>query len=90
MSLSLLSPEEWANRCLKDGEFRLASRHWDGGVRLKIGGETLELFLSDGVKSTTNKNPDGMIEVSGLPEVWGEIFRAIPRRFHNDASQYEL
>ena len=84
MSLSLLSSEEWANRCLKDGEFRLASRHWDGGVRLRIGGETLELFLSDGVKSTTNKNPNGMIEVSGLPEVWGEVFRAIPRRFHND------
>ena len=36
MSLSLLSKEEWANRCLNDGEFRLASRHWDGGVRFNL------------------------------------------------------
>ena len=84
VSLSLLSKEEWANRCLNDGEFRLASRHWDGGVRLNIGDETLELFLADGEQSTVDKNPSGMIEVSGVAAVWEEVLRANPKRFHND------
>lgn len=84
VSLSLLSNKEWANRCLNDGEFQLASRHWDGGVRLNIGDETLELFLVDGEQSPVNKNPSGMIEVSGLAAVWEDVLRIHPKRFHND------
>ena len=84
MPLSLPSADDWSKRCLNDGEFRLASRHWNGGVRLNIGDKTLELFLSEGAKSTTNKNPGGMIEITGSGRVWKKVIAANPERFHND------
>jgi len=84
MPLSLPSSDDWAKRCLSDGEFRLASRHWNGGLRLNIGDMTLELFLAEGAKSTTDENPGGMIEISGSGEVWEKVVAANPERFHND------
>ncbi len=84
MPLSLPSADDWSKRCLNDGEFRLASRHWNGGVRLNIGDKTLELFLAEGTKSATDENPSGMIEISGSGEVWEKVTAANPERFHND------
>jgi pimeloyl-ACP methyl ester carboxylesterase len=45
---------------------------------------TLELFLAEGAKSTTDENPGGMIEISGSGEVWEKVVAANPERFHND------
>jgi pimeloyl-ACP methyl ester carboxylesterase len=84
MPLFLPSSDDWANRCLNDGEFQLASRHWGGGVRLDIGDETLELLLTNGAKSAIDDNPGGMIEISGSVEVWEKVLEANPERFHND------
>jgi hypothetical protein len=84
MPLSLPSSADWATRCLNDGEFRQASRHWGGGVRLSIGEETLEFFLADGVNSMTDENPCGMIEIEGPADVWEKVLVANPERFHND------
>jgi len=84
MPLFLPSSDDWANRCLNDGEFQLASRHWDGGVRLDVGDETLELSLTNGAKSATDDNAGGMIEISGSVEVWEKVLEANPERFHND------
>lgn len=78
------SSEDWVKKCLGDGEFKLASRHWSGGIRLKVDDEVLELFLSNGMRSSTDDHPEGMIEVSGSGDVWGKVLAANPERFHND------
>ena len=43
--------EQEAADCAADGEFQQAARHWNGGIRLEVGGETLEIALDDGAVS---------------------------------------
>jgi pimeloyl-ACP methyl ester carboxylesterase len=84
MPSPLQSTESWKKKCLTDGEFQMATRHWNGGIRLKIGSEERELFLVDGNISEINENPGGMIEISGSDLVWAKVLSANPKRFYND------
>ncbi len=84
MSISLPEQSDWSAMCQGDGEFRLACRHWNGGVRLIIGDRTLELFFDDGSAALSNEHPDGVIEFSGEREVWAKVLSEHPPRFHND------
>ena len=52
MSLEhLVSEEELAELCNKDGEFGIASRFWSGGLRLVMGEKELAISIEDGVAS---------------------------------------
>lgn len=84
MSLSLPTSTEWKERCRNDGEFQLAARHWDGGLRLNIGDTVLELFLNDGDLADSTDSADKVLEFSGDTAVWEKVLAAIPERFHND------
>ena len=86
MTTTLTLPDEdtWAKACYEDGEFRLAARHWNGGIRLAIGSTVLELLLENGAPATANVNPSGVLEIAGDDAVWQKVLAATPPRFHND------
>ncbi len=81
----LVSNEEWASRCNKDGEFRIAARFWNGGLKLVMDDRTLALSLSDGVASAaTPTSAEGVIQLSATNQLWGPLLSKVPPRFQND------
>lgn len=83
MSLNLPTSEEWCARCAADGEFKMASRHWNGGLRLTIDSNQLTLPVVDGVVSP-GADVKNLIEFGGDEEVWGRVLTDVPPRFNND------
>lgn len=83
MRLALPTAESWAHTCAGDGEFLLAARHWNGGLRLRVGASTLDLRLENGVVSAGVAD-EGLIEFSAEEDVWSRFFAETPPRFHND------
>jgi len=76
-----------AERCHSDGEFLLAARHWTGGYRVRIGDHLLGLTVKDGLPVEGVPEPgDGVIELSGAPEVWEPMLRTVPPRIANTVS----
>lgn len=85
MALALPSNESWATSCAEDGEFRLAARHWTGGLKLWIGQDLLALRLDGGtVRGGEPDGSEGVVEYAGDAEVWGRLLAERPPRFHND------
>ena len=83
MGVTLPKSEEWVRRCEQDGEFMLAARHWNGGLTLNIGDQSLTLPVKAGQPSASADNQN-MIVLSGADEVWEEVLAAVPSRFNND------
>ena len=50
-----LTSDFLAARCTADGEFRLAARHWTGGLRLESAGGAIGLTLQDGAAAGPQK-----------------------------------
>ena len=84
MSVELPSAQQWAKRCTEDGEFMLAARYWDGGLRLVIGAQNLDLSVRSGTPDVNSTLSDGIIELTADASVWDKILAAVPERFHND------
>ena len=80
-----MNVQEWAQACAADGEFRLAARHWNGGLRLRVGKTVLELAVRDGFASADITPESGRwIEYAGDTQVWEKILAPVPSRFNND------
>lgn len=84
MSLSIPSSAEWQSRCQNDGEFLLAARHWNGGLRFKIGDKSIEVLLNDGQPASAAGDPASVLGLSGEPDVWEAVLESVPTRFNND------
>lgn len=85
MTVILPDAGAWAAACAADGEFRLAARHWTGGLALDIGERTLGLTLSDGAVSAGVPDDDtGLLRFSAPESVWAGLLAGLPPRFHND------
>jgi pimeloyl-ACP methyl ester carboxylesterase len=73
-------------RCAADGEFGVAARFWNGGLRLEIGERRLSLGVADG--AATDAEPidgaPGVITLAGPEDVWAQLLAARPPRFAND------
>jgi hypothetical protein len=82
----MISSAHLAARCRDDGEFRLAARHWTGGLRVTVGDEVLEVRVVDGVPNDEGIDDDdvGIISLAGPREVWDLVLAALPPRFYND------
>jgi pimeloyl-ACP methyl ester carboxylesterase len=82
----VISSAHLAARCRDDGEFRLAARHWTGGLRVTVGDEVLEVRVVDGVPNDEAIDDDGVgiIALEGPREVWDLVLAALPPRFYND------
>ena len=74
--------------CAADGEFRIAARHWTGGLRLEIGRDVLGLSATDGAISAAvpTRGAPGVITLSGEPAAWDDLLAATPPRYANDVS----
>ena len=59
MTLSLPTAQAWAQSCADDGEFVLAARHWNGGLKLRIGEREVTLAVADGSVSSDDGVPSG-------------------------------
>lgn len=88
MSTPARASESLAALCAADGEFRIASRHWSGGLRLELGVETACVSLVQGVVTVGDpgKGAPGVLTLSAVPEVWDLLLAAKPPRFHTDIS----
>ena len=84
MNLPTFDQKSWMNLCDQDSEFKMAARHWSGGLRLLIGDQKLELFLKKGEIVSENYSPERVIEISGETDVWRRVLAARPTRFNND------
>ena len=76
--------ENWAKQCNADGEFAAAARHWQGGITLEVDGKALGLTIVDGQAQAGVATGPGVVKYSGSAEVWQEMLRTTPTRFHND------
>lgn len=85
MSLELPTAEQWSSRCRQDGEFMLAARYWNGGVRLMIDTSELLMQVTSGAPSAGETDNKGIIEFSGSSNNWAQVLAALPTRFNNDA-----
>ncbi len=81
-----LTSDVLAARCSGDGEFRLAARHWTGGLRLETPSGSIGVTLQDG--ATTAGAPAagaaGVIALGAADAVWAELLAATPKRLCND------
>lgn len=83
--MQLVSEQQWADACQSDGEFRLASRHWNGGLTLHIGDNSLSLQVNDGqVSAGVTAHNQGLVEYSGSTATWEKLLAQVPERFNND------
>lgn len=83
--MHLPTAQEWADKCAADGEFNLAARHWNGGLRLGIGDKNLALKVSDCTPTPgSDEDRDGVVTYSGDESVWTKVLAKVPERFHND------
>ena len=81
---TLPTDEGWAALCQDDGEFMLAARHWNGGLRLRVGNRELNLRVISGQPGATAAPADGVMEFSADTSVWKKVLAATPPRFNND------
>ena len=83
----LLTPGDIGERCRSDGEFRLAVQYWTGGYRIEIGDRLTGVWVVDGtvVDGVPDPGPT-VISLSGTPEVWEPMLRAVPPRLANTVS----
>lgn len=81
----MITSEELAERCRVDGEFRMAARYWDGGLRLCIGDARLSIRVDGGEPSAGAITAEsGVIELAGPADVWMLLLEPLPARFFND------
>ena len=78
----------WLAACASDGEFRIASRHWTGGLVLDSPMARLALRLEGGavVGTDTRAGDAGVIAVRATEEAWAQLLAEKPPRFFNDIS----
>jgi len=81
-----LTSERLVAACAEDGEFRLAARHWTGGLRLEGPAGAIGLRLRDGeaAAGVPDGGAAGVIALSAGDDVWAELLAATPKRLCND------
>lgn len=81
--MKLVSNQEWAELCAADGEFQIAARHWQGGVRLGLAESEYCLSVQDGDISANPPTGDVLSYEAG-PDVWDKLLASVPPRLHTD------
>jgi pimeloyl-ACP methyl ester carboxylesterase len=89
MSESVERSSGWLfQRCRDDGEFRLAARHWTGGLRFEMGERVVGMSIADGtpVLGEPGQGGVGVVTLSAAAEIWDLLLAARPPRLCNDIS----
>lgn len=84
----MIDSDELARRCGADGEFRLASRRWNGGLRLESGDRVVGITVVDGVVAAGPPSEDdpGTVTLAADPAIWAEMATEAPAPFLHDAT----
>ena len=77
-------PEDLAKALNNDGEFRLMSRYWNGGVRIDMESETFQLSIIDGEASAEPPKSGDVIHLAGPDAAFQALLLPTPPRFFND------
>ena len=81
--MMLPSNLKWSESCAADAEFKLASRHWQGGLSFHVGDQVLNLSVQDG--QISDAKPTGDVLAYHAPvDVWDKLLAPEPARFHTD------
>lgn len=75
-----------ARACAGDGEFKLAARHWTGGILFERQSGNLSLRLESGnvFAADVHSGEDGVIALSAAEAAWEKLLARTPPRFFND------
>jgi pimeloyl-ACP methyl ester carboxylesterase len=85
-SIENLTSAVLTSACEGDGEFRIAARHWSGGLRLEAPGRFAAIVLAGGriVSGEAVKGAAGVITLSAADAAWEKLLAAKPPRLYND------
>lgn len=74
--------------CRKDGEFRLAARHWTGSLRLEAPGSACVVRLENGefVAAPSPSDDKVAIVLAASEATWAKLLSSKPPRLYNDIS----
>ncbi len=67
-----------------DPEFRMAARHWTGGIRINVGDEVLSLGIENSKPTVKLTSNDNIVELTIPEEIWVALIEKIPPRLLND------
>lgn len=81
-----MTSEMLAQACAADGEFRLAARHWTGGVCFERPNGSCAVRLQNGEAFPADvlQDDDGVIALTAPDDVWEKLLAHKPPRFYND------
>ncbi len=82
---ALLDTERLVARCVSDGEFMMAARHWNGGLRLGTTGFATGFRVSAGtpVPGVPGEG-SGVVSLEAPPSIWDAIVEPVPAPFLHD------
>ena len=77
--------EMLAARCAADGEFRLASRYWNGGLRLVMGDDVVAVIVTEGAVSAGDPGEgEGVVTLVGSADLWDRLLAPVPAPYFHD------
>lgn len=75
----------WVELCKNDGEFLLAARTFDGGIKLSIGDAALNMTIRNGIPAAGNyEDSTRILEYTGSEAAWAEVLAVTPKRYCSD------
>lgn len=82
------SADSLVEACRKDGEFRLAARHWTGSLRLEAPGSACAVRVQNGEVAAAPSSSDakGAIVLAASDATWAKLLSQKPPRLYNDIS----
>ena len=79
--------EVLAARCAADGEFRLASRYWNGGLRLVMGDHVVAVMVTEGAVSAGDPGEgEGVVTLTGSADLWDCLLAPVPAPYFHDVA----
>ena len=85
MTFQLISAEEWTERCNADGEFSIAARHWNGGIKIIAEATTVCIGVENGIAGIYQpEHAHGLLTFEAPAATWEKQLAELPPRFFND------
>ena len=85
MTFQLISAEEWTERCNADGEFSIAARHWNGGIKIIADATAMCIGVENGIAGIYQpEHAHGLLTFEAPAATWEKQLAELPPRFFND------
>ena len=78
MTFQLISAEEWTERCNADGEFSIAARHWNGGIKIIADATAMCIGVENGIAGIYQpEHAHGTLTFEAPAATWEKTTRRI-------------